>query len=345
MPVTQRIKLGKNDMTISIMAQEAREAPQVIAQQLQHNENLCMNLKKRIQAHQPKFVYIIGRGSSDHAGVFAKYLIEVELGLPVTASAPSVSSVFGRSLALADALVIVISQSGRSPDILRQTEQAKAQGALCVALVNDESSPLADKVDVVLPLRAGPEKAIAATKSYLATLSAILQFVASWKEDKELLCALPSLPDAMQSVVESPAQLNVEFIKPLAHCVVFGRGFGYAIGREIALKLKEVCALHAEAFSSAEFLHGPVTLVEKGLAIVDVNLRDETQDVHSQQVAEVSRRGATLCHLNYGGTSIHPRFEALLVLQRFYLDIEQIAQSLGFDPDRPAGLLKVTQTV
>ncbi|TRY29832.1 glucosamine-6-phosphate deaminase NagB-II [Aliiglaciecola sp. M165] len=332
-------------MTISIMAKEAREAPQIIALQLRQNQQLCAKLGEQIRQHQPKFVYMIGRGSSDHAGVFAKYLIEVELGLPVTASAPSVSSVFGKTLALESALVIVISQSGRSPDILRQAEQAKNQGALCVALVNDESSPLTQLVDVVVPLKAGPEKAVAATKSYLATLSAILQFVAYWKDDQVILNALPGLPSAMEHVVNSAEQLNAEFIQQLTHCVVLGRGFGYAIGREIALKLKEVCSLHAEAFSSAEFLHGPVTLVARGLAIVDISLRDETRDVHNQQINEVDRRGAKLCHLVYEGELLHPRFEAILVLQRFYLDIEHIAQTLGMDPDSPAGLLKVTQTV
>ena len=173
-------------MTTSIMAREANEAPDVIRNQLLKNTSLCEGLGARIRQLNPKLVYIIGRGSSDHAGVYAKYLIEVELGIPVTASAPSVTSVYGKNLDLAGVLVLVISQSGRSPDILMQTQIAKDSGALCVALVNDQTSPLAGIVDAVLPLRAGEEKAVAATKSYLATLSAIIQLAAHWKQDQVL---------------------------------------------------------------------------------------------------------------------------------------------------------------
>ena len=165
------------------MEREAREAPQRIKQQLIQNESTAVALGQKLRELAPKFVFMVGRGSSDHAGVFGKYLIEVETGTPVVAAAPSVKSVYGTEVNLKGSAVIVISQSGRSPDILTQAEIAKAQGALCIALVNVEDSPLAQIADVVLPLNVGEEKAVAATKSYLATLSALLQLVAHWKNN------------------------------------------------------------------------------------------------------------------------------------------------------------------
>lgn len=331
-------------MTTSTMAKEAAQTPTVIANQLNENQILCEQLAEKLGVYKPSMVYIIGRGSSDHAGVFGKYLIEIEVNIPVCAAAPSVSSVYQQNLKLDGALVLIISQSGRSPDILAQAKAARSSGAFCVALVNDESSPLTDIVDAVLPLRAGKELAVAATKSYLATLSALLHMVAVWHQDQALLKALRSLPALLEHAIAAPAQLDVDFVKPLAHCVVLGRGFGYAIAREMALKLKEVCGVHAEAFSSAEFLHGPVTLVAKKLALMDVSVEDESLEQHQQQMAEVRRRGANVVQLFCTQPEVHPRLAPLMILQRFYLDIEQVARQMGLNPDQPAGLLKVTKT-
>ncbi|MEO3877234.1 glucosamine-6-phosphate deaminase NagB-II [Rheinheimera fenheensis] len=329
----------------SIMAQEAAEAPTRIAEQLTANAGVVAEVVAQIQARKPRFVYMVGRGSSDHAGVFAKYLIEIELGLPVAAAAPSIASVYNKALQLADALVLVISQSGRSPDILAQVEMAKRSGAMVVALVNDTSSPLAEQAHFVLPLHVGAEKAVAATKSYLATLSAILQLVSVWSGNHELQQALAQLPQRLRAAIALPAQLKAEALGAVAHLVVLGRGLGYAISREIALKLKEVCGIHAEAFSSAEFLHGPVTLVKNQFAIVDVTVEDESLSAHQAQIAEVTRRGAAVVQLHHRGISAHPRLLPLLVLQRFYLDVEVVARSRGINPDAPPGLNKVTKTV
>lgn len=332
-------------MMQSVMAEEAAQTPQVIKQQLLNNAPICAQIGESLRAAAPQFVYIIGRGSSDHAGVFAKYLIEVELGIPVCSAAPSVSSLFKQQLKLKNALVLCISQSGRSPDILAQASAAQQSGARCIALVNDESSPLAKLADAVIPLWAGEEKAVAATKSYLATLSAILQLVAAWAQSNEILSALDALPEQLQNTIDAPAQLSLSFIRPLRNCVVLGRGFGYAISREIALKLKEVCAVHAEAFSSAEFLHGPAALLSKQLAIVDIDLVDETANAHREQLAQMKARGASIIQLTGLTQNVHPRLIPLTILQRFYLDVAQISVAMGLNPDAPEGLNKVTQTV
>jgi glucosamine--fructose-6-phosphate aminotransferase (isomerizing) len=332
-------------MTQTIMEQEAKQTPAIVGGQLLANKELAQSIGKKLRQLEPKMVMIIGRGSSDHAGVFGKYLIEIEAGVPTFAAAPSVSSVYGKQLKLADALVIVISQSGRSPDILAQAKMAKAAGAYCVALVNDETSPLKDIVDDVLPLKAGAEISVAATKSYLATLSALLQLTAYWTENQELISALDTLPAALQTIIDSEPQLTSQSLNGVKNMVILGRGLGYAVSKEMALKLKEVSSIHAEAFSSAEFLHGPVTLVEQGLAILNCAVNDESAQSHQEQITEVDQRGADLVHLRQTDDNVHPRLAPLVVLQRFYLDVAEVAVTRGFNPDEPKGLKKVTRTV
>ena len=329
----------------TIMEKEAAQAPSVIKNQIIENQPIAAKIGAKLREIAPKSVMIIGRGSSDHAGVFGKYLIEIEAGVPVSSAAPSVASVYGKKLKLQDSLVIVISQSGRSPDIIAQAQMAKDAGAYCVALVNDETSPLGDIVDEVLPLKAGAEISVAATKSYLATLSALAHLVANWTENQELINALAELPAAMEEMIASPAQLTPASIANVKNMVVLGRGLGFAIAKEMALKLKEVSSIHAEAFSSAEFLHGPVTLVEQGLAILNCAVNDESATSHQEQIDEVIDRGADLVHLRQNDVIVHPRLAPLVVLQRFYLDVAKVAVSRGFNPDEPKGLKKVTRTL
>lgn len=331
--------------TDTIMEREAREAPTRIQQQLSSNKDIAVKLGEKLRALNPNFVFMVGRGSSDHAGVFGKYLIEVETGTPVVAAAPSVKSVYGSQVDLAGSAVIVISQSGSSPDILSQAEMAKEQGALCIALVNVEDSPLAQLADVVLPLNVGEEKAVAATKSYLATLSALLQLVAHWKNDQALIAQVEELPNALSQTVSEAVQLPADYFSGIEHLVVMGRGFGYALSREVALKLKEVCGIQAESFSSAEFLHGPVTLVEGGLKIISLDISDESEPSHQAQVNEVVSRGANLIRLKQVNDNLPNRIAPLTLLQRFYIDIANVAVSRGVDPDAPAGLNKVTKTL
>lgn len=330
---------------MTLMRQEASETWQRIQQQIDTNGELCENVAKRIRECDPAFVYIVGRGTSDHAGVYARYLIEVELGLVVAAAAPSVASLFSRQLKLSRALVLLISQSGRSADILAQARAAKESGAIVIALVNDIYSPLAALAHFAIPLLAGAEKAVAATKSYLCTLAAIIQLVAYWKQDSSLLAGLSNLPQQLKLVLEQPKQLQLHHLQQLRHCIVLGRAFGYAISREIALKIKEVCGIQAEAFSSAEFLHGPVSLLNQPLTLLNVMIVDESAKAHELQIAEVCKRGGDVINLHVFLPEIHPRIQPLLLMQRFYLDIEAIAVAMGLNPDAPVGLNKVTITL
>jgi glucosamine--fructose-6-phosphate aminotransferase (isomerizing) len=266
------------------------------------------------------------------------------MGIPVCSAALSIAGIFKRQLNLKGAVAFIISQSGRSPDILKQTESAKNGGAFTVAFVNDETSPLAELADAVIPLSAGEEKAVAATKSFLATLSALLHLCARWSENISLFNALKAMPSQLEAVINAPSQLTKAHLENTRNTIVLGRGFGYAVGREVALKLKEVLGIHAEAFSSAEFIHGPVTLVEKKLKLISLNIEDESAPFHQNMVQDVRSRGGECIDLQGGVTSSHPRLDALLLMQRFYLDIEKIAVELGLNPDTPPGLNKVTKT-
>jgi len=329
----------------SFMQQEALQASSLIGRQLKNNQHLVEKIAQAIKLFQPYNVMFVGRGSSDHAGTFGKYLIEIETGIATFGAAPSVATVYNKKLKLNKTLVIVISQSGRSPDILEQTKQAKAAGALCIALVNDESSPLVQLVDWVYPLSVGVEKSVAATKSYLATIAAIIQLVAVWSGSLSMIQALDQIPKLLDDAAKAPAQLKARDLEQLVNLVVIGRGLGFAIGNEIALKMKEVCGLHAESFSSAEFLHGPVTLVDEAFTLINIGINDETKAVHDAQIEALKSRGARIVKLFQVDANVHPRIAPLAILQRFYLDIEAIAVERGLDPDRPPGLNKVTKTL
>ena len=335
-------------MNLSIMASETRETPSVIAKQLDKNQEVVSQLVASLKQINPHLIYIIGRGSSDHAGVFGKYLFETQMGIPVCSAALSIAGIFGSQLQLKGAVAFVISQSGRSPDILNQARSAKQGGAFIVAFVNDETSPLAELADAVIPLSAGEEKAVAATKSFMATLSALLHVCATWSGNAELYEGLKQLPAQLDKVIASPMQLSKAYLENMRNTVVLGRGFGYAVGREVALKLKEVLGIHAEAFSSAEFIHGPVTLVEnkpdKKVKLIALNVHDESASFHDDMVQNVKARGAECIDLGIAMDNVHPRLSALLLMQRFYLDIEHIAREFGLNPDTPPGLNKVTKT-
>lgn len=336
---------GKKHSKTSFMRSEALESASIVKNQLIDNKDVLTKLGERLRQYSPKAIMMIGRGSSDHAGSFAKYLFEIETQIPAFTAAPSVSTVYGKQLRLTDYLVIVISQSGKSPDIIEQTKMAKSAGAYCVALVNETDSPLAEIVDCFVPLMAGVERSVAATKSFIATLSTLIQMVGYWKNDNDMLKAAHQLPEALANEGDSPQQLTANWFGDSNNLVVLGRGLGFAIGMEMALKIKEVCAIHAESFSSAEFLHGPVSLLQQQLKIINVQIEDEAKSVHESQIEELISRGAKIANLKHTSNLLHPRIAPLVVLLRFYLDIEKVAQSRGFDPDRPLGLKKVTETI
>ena len=332
---------------------EAAQAPAVVRAQLAANAARVARLAVRLRRSPPRAVVTCARGSSDHAATFARYLIETRLGILTSSAAPSVSSVYDVSPDLAGTVVLAISQSGASPDLLSAVSRARSGGARVVALVNAESSPLAQLADDLLPLGAGPELSVAATKSYIASLAAIVQLVAAWTEDAELGAALAASPEQLARAFELDWSAAIARLTPASNLYVIGRGLGLGIAQEAALKFKETCGLHAEALSAAELRHGPMALVRAHFPLLLFTQDDESRPGVTQLASELATHGADVlvAGAEVAGTTAlpslaaHPVIEPLLLAQSFYAMANALSLARGRDPDRPPHLSKVTETV
>lgn len=339
----------------TLMFREAGETADIVARQFARNRDTIHALAENLRRDPPPFVVTCARGSSDHAATYGKYLIETQLGFVTASASPSVGSVYEAKQRMRGALYLVISQSGKSPDLLRNAEAARVAGARVVALVNAEDSPLAALADVVLPLHAGPERSVAATKSYLSSLSAILQLAAYWKDEAPMLDALERLPDAMRSAWQADWSALSEGLAPAHNLFVLGRGLGLAAAQEAALKFKETCGLHAEAYSSAEVKHGPMALVGPDFPVLAFAQPDETEAGTLALAEEFRGRGVQVwtasarAAIADGGLPLvaapHPACAPLLSIQSFYRAINTLALRRGYNPDLPPHLNKVTETV
>jgi glucosamine--fructose-6-phosphate aminotransferase (isomerizing) len=334
------------------MFREAAEASEAVRAQLARNRDGVDVLGRELRALAPRAAVTCARGSSDHAATFAKYLIETRLGVLTASAAPSVTSVYGSRQDLRDCVFIAISQSGRSPDLLATAGSAREAGAFVVSLVNDESSPLALLGSRLLPLSAGTETSVAATKSYLASLSALLHLVASWSDDVELLRALGSLPGQMRDAWELDWSPAVPMLERASNLFVIARGVGLGIAQEAALKCKETCGLHAESFSGAEVRHGPQALLGDKFPALLFAQDDETRPGIEALGRDLVERGVEVAIAGGrvpGATELptvasHPAVAPLLIAQSFYRLANAAAIARGMDPDRPPHLQKVTRT-
>ena len=334
----------------TLMHQEAAQTADIVADQYTRNAATVKALADDLRRNPPPFVVTCARGSSDHAATYAKYLFETQLGVVTASASPSVGSVYEAKQRLDGALYVVISQSGKSPDLLRNATQAKESGARVVALVNVEDSPLAQLADTVLPLRAGPERSVAATKSYLGSLAAILQLAAYWKDEAPLHAATEALPDALRRAWQADWSPLAEGLVGAHNLFVLGRGLGLAAAQEAALKFKETCGLHAEAYSSAEVKHGPMALVGPGFPVLCFAQPDETEAGTLALAQEFRGRGAQVWVASRQGDlplveAPHPACAPLLTIQSFYRAINALALRRGHNPDVPPHLNKVTETV
>ncbi len=338
----------------TLMFREAAEAPAVIATQFAANASAIAEVCSRLKARKPRAAITLARGSSDNAATFAKYLIETRLGIMTSSAAPSISSLYnGAKADLTDTVLIATSQSGQSPDIVTALEAAKEAGAFTIAFVNVMDSPLARQADVALALHAGPERSVAATKSYLATVAGLAQLIGAWSDDQALTAALQTLPELLTQAWAldwSPAAARLTAARDL---YVIGRGVGFGGAQEAALKLKETCGLHAEAFSAAEVRHGPMALAKAGFPALILSQNDETRPGMHALVEALAASGADMLlagfadprAINLASLEAHPALQPILLLQSFYRMAEQLSRARGFDPDNPPHLRKVTETV
>jgi glutamine---fructose-6-phosphate transaminase (isomerizing) len=335
------------------MFREAAEAPERVRRQLAANAQAIESLSQSLRREPPRAVVTCARGSSDHAATFAKYLIETRVGLLTASAAPSISSVYAAKPDLQDVLFLAISQSGASPDLLATAEAARAAGARIVALVNAERSPLAEIAHHVIPLHAGDETSVAATKSFIASLAAIAHLVAGWTGARELLEALERAPAKLAAAWALDWSAALQRLESAASLYVIGRGLGLGVAQEAALKLKETCGLHAEAHSAAEVKHGPMALIRPGFPVIVFSQDDETRAGIELLATELVARGADVIlagaehprALTLPSVITHAAIEPMLIAQSFYRLANGLALARGRNPDQPPHLKKVTETV
>jgi glutamine---fructose-6-phosphate transaminase (isomerizing) len=346
--------MNRNVPALTTMASEAAQTADVARDQIVRCGDAFAELGEHLRRHPPRLVVTCARGSSDHAATYGKYLIETTVGHVVASVGPSVASIYDtRNLDLRDCLFIAVSQSGRSPDLLRLTEAARDAGAFVVGFVNDEASPLTALCHRSLPLCAGRERSIAATKSHVLAALAFLQLVAHWSAREPVREAVARLPDALTEARSVDWWPALESLTDATSMLVLGRGIGLGAAFEMALKLKETCRLHAEGLSSAEAIHGPLALVQKGFPVLVLGQDDASSESTRRAVRLLVELGAAVHSvLPVPGAQplpiaagLPPAISPLCQLQSFYMAVHRLSTARGLDPDAPPHLSKVTETV
>jgi glutamine---fructose-6-phosphate transaminase (isomerizing) len=340
----------------AFMAAEIREQPEVFRRVLHDLRAPIDEVVARLRAANPRFVLFVARGTSDHAALYAKYLVETRLGLPAGLASPSSITIYGGTPRFADTLVVAVSQSGGSPDLVGVLDAARRAGACTLAVTNAPDSPVARAAELNLDILAGPERAVAATKSYTAQLLTLYGLIDRWAEgDAGDAALLPERAEAILVREDEIAQI-AERYRFAEQIVVTSRGYNYATALESALKLMETSYLVAHAFSSADLLHGPMAMVDRGFPVIMAVPDGRVTDSLAGVLETLSSRGAdtlvvgepavaargTVCFPipDLGPEILSP---VLLVLPLQLLAFH-LARNRGVDPDQPRGLNKVTET-
>jgi glucosamine--fructose-6-phosphate aminotransferase (isomerizing) len=336
------------------MRAEIEEIPQAAARFLEGARGEIRAASAALNDRDPDLFVTVARGSSDHAATYFKYVAELGAGLPVASVGPSVASVYKRRLRLGRAAAIGISQSGQSPDIVAMMRSAAAGGALTIAITNFADSPVGRSVDHTLALRVGDEVSVAATKTFVVSVLAGLALLADWQADTALAAAVEGAPEAFARALACDWGPLEERLAKAEQLFVLGRGPGFAIASEMALKFKETCGVHAESYSAAEVMHGPAALARARFPVLALGVEDEALPRLMETAARLVAQGAdvfltggavegavTLPHV----AGLHPRLAPLALIVSFYAFIERLARRKGFNPDEPPNLRKVTATI
>ncbi len=341
------------------MIDEIHEQPKAVQAVLRDEQKNIESLCRTVKSRDISCVVIVGRGTSDHAATVSKYLFEIMMGIPVALAAPSVLTLYDSRLDFSRCLVIGISQSGQSPDVVEYIAQARAWGGLTVAITNDVSSELASASEHTICCHAGEEKSVATTKTYTATLAACYLFALKYAENERLLEELQRVPDAMAAVMESE-----EFIQDTApryrfmeECFVMARGINLATAHEAALKIQETSYVGARPYSVADFAHGPIAVVHEGLTcfLFAPDGKAYTSVLHMIQTLS-QKRAETVVYSNNDealrratiGIRMPDKIDELMTPMFYIIPAQMFAYYLslnkGYNPDRPRGLTKVTIT-
>ncbi|SFD47498.1 glutamine--fructose-6-phosphate transaminase [Massilia yuzhufengensis] len=337
----------------SLMYQEALSAGDCVAQQLAQDADRYAELGRALRATRFHSAVTVARGSSDHASSYLAYLIMARMGRLVTSLPMSLVTLYKSPLVTRDTLAVSISQSGQSPDVVEPIQYFRAGGATTVALVNDATSPLAQAAEWTMPLHAGKEQSVAATKSFIASMVAGARLVSEWQDDAELRDGLAALPDALRAAAQADWSAAIEVLAPARNIMVVGRGISFPVALESALKFKETSALQAEAFSGAEIKHGPMALIDEGYPLLIFATRGPAQAGLVALADEMRGRGARVLlaapqdvasrDLTLPTAAI-PDLDPIAAIQAFYMMAANLSKARGLDPDRPRHLSKVTKT-
>lgn len=337
---------------MSNMLTEALSSSAVVAAQLADTSRVEA-LAERLAAREDRVALTVARGSSDHAASYFASLAMGRLGVPVASLPMSVATLQQAPLRVEGQLALAFSQSGRSPDLVGAMEVLRKAGALTVAAVNAPASPLADACECHLPLLAGPELSVAATKSYIAMLSISAQLIAFWQRDPVLIDALQSLPPALEAAGKLDWSTAIPSLRDAERMIVIGRGPGLAIAQEAALKLKETSGIQAEAFSSAEVRHGPIELIGRDYPLLVFAPGGPEQASLLQLARDMRKRGAcvwlaapsTIADADLPlALTEHTALDPIAAIVPFYVMAARLADARGRNPDTPQHLNKVTET-
>lgn len=343
----------------SHLYQEIQEQPAVLHRLLTRERSVVQDLATAIQQRQVTHIVIAARGTSDNAGRYAQYLLGAVNGFVVALATPSLFSLYHQPPRVGNALVLGISQSGKSPDIVAVLAEARRQGALTAAITNFPDSDLGQQADYVINLQAGVEQSIAATKTYTSELAAIALLSATLAQNQEMHDALAQIPETVTATLALDREIAriAERYRYMRDCVVIGRGYNYATAFELALKLKELTYTIAEPYSSADFMHGPLALIEHGfpaivIAPTGVVLPElqrfmQTLQQREAEIIAISDDAATLALARTRLALPRPVPEWLSPLTAIIpgqLLAMHLAYVRDYDPDHPRGIRKVTET-
>lgn len=335
------------------MLEEACSASAHVAIQLTQDRDRYAELGRRLRSEPPTSILTVARGSSDHAASYCAYLIMARLGRIVASLPMSLLTLNNAPLVARDALAIAISQSGQSPDVIAPIRYFRDGGATTVALVNDAESPLATSAEWSMPLHAGAELSVAATKSFIASLVAGALLAGHWQDDPAFLSALDALPEALDAATRCDWSEALHILTPATNIMVVGRGISFPLALEAALKFKETSAIQAEAFSGAEIKHGPMALIEEGYPLLIFATRGPTQIGLLKLAEEMRGRGAKVLLAAPDDVAernltlpiaTNPDLDPIVAIQAFYVMAAHLAAARGMNPDQPRHLSKVTKT-
>lgn len=336
-----------------LMLEEALAAAAAVERQLAADGPRLQALGEHLRRSAPTRALTVARGSSDHAAGYLAYLVMARLGCLVASLPMSLVTLHRAPLVARDTLVMAVSQSGQSPDVVDPVRYFREGGATTVALVNDAASPLGQAAEWTLPLHAGREVSVAATKSYITSLVAAARLVAHWQDDAELHAALARIPDQLRAAAEMDWSAALPVLRDAPHCMVVSRGVGFPLALETALKLKETSALQAEAMSGAEIRHGPLALVDEGYPVLVLATRGPARAGLLALASDLRLRGARVLLAAPAGTpgrdlplptASLPDLDPIVAALTVYRFAAQLSLARGLDPDHPRHLSKVTRT-